>query len=38
MKPATVAAAILLTVVALLQLLRAVAGVRVMARPSSRYG
>ena len=30
MKPATVTAAILLTVVALLQLLRAVAGVRVM--------
>src|SRR3989442_13594352 len=30
MKPATVAASILLTVVALLQLLRAVAGVRVM--------
>jgi protein-S-isoprenylcysteine O-methyltransferase Ste14 len=30
MKPATLAAAILLTVVALLQLLRAVAGVRVM--------
>ena len=30
MKPATVAAAILLTVVALLQLLRSVTGVRVM--------